>query len=367
MDTLGTSPIEKCLHVGQQSIFYPESQRAGKQRLKAVIRGWQTGVYILLEVQLEHERSLVFQDGAECSLRFLHEGVAYAIESNLLSWQISRRDPNIRISWPRSLRSAAIRRHERIEVNLPCTLRHEDKEIPGIIGNLSAGGCGITADCNATPGSHLAADFSLPDGIPIAAVPILVRASKALKSGSVYLGCSFRQENHAGITDIAFYVGTSVLRMRQQAGDAPRFLVVGRDNEAMARVRESLDATKCLAMTATSLLDALVHARLTVPAFILLEYDWSGPTALDACRILRASPAHRAVPIFVFGAPPAESGGPPADGLREKVIKAGGTDYFAELPPASTIASLLENHHAAGARAEDASARPANNAMSHEA
>lgn len=357
MSTLQTSPIDKCLHVGQHVIFYPESQRVGKHRMEAVIRGWQTGNYILLEVRMEHERSLVFHDGVECSLRFLYEGTAYAIEANLLSWKVSRREPHIRISWPRSVRSAAIRRQERLAVNIPCTIRHDGIATQGVIHNLSSGGCGITAACNAIPGSLFHVEFSLPDGIKIDGAPILVRTCKPFRNGEQYLGCSFRPGQHPGLTDIHFFVGTSVLRMRQQTGEGPQYLIVGSDNETMVDLRDSLDPTECLVVTAASLLDALVHARLIVPAFILIQYDWGGPTALDACRILRASPAHTQVPIFVFGKP-AGSGGHSGQPLHEKLIKAGATDYYPELPPCNAVSSLLKNHTMASLSGTGASDTP---------
>jgi CheY-like chemotaxis protein len=345
-----TSQIEQSLEVGLQAIFYPESQRTGNQRLEAVIRGWQAGHYILVEVRLDHERTLLFHAGAECSLRFIKDGVAYAVESNLQSWQVSRREPQARIAWPRALRSAAIRRHERIEVSIPCTIMYEGKEIEGTLQDLSVGGCGVTADSGITPGSQPSLRCVLPDGVRLEGLPVLARTAKPKNDGQSYIGFSFPRSEHPGLVDIAFYVGTSVLRMRQHAGQSPRYLVLGRDDDDISILRDALDPSQCHVVTAGCLLDALVHSRLVVPAFILLAFDWGEATALDACRILRASPAHRAVPIFVYGRPQEEDAavGDEAS-LREQVLNAGATDYYPDLPDFETITALLGTYSAASA------------------
>ena len=338
MQATQASPIEQCLAVGQQAILYPESQRPGKQRMEATIRGWQRGAYILLEVRLPHERTLLFHEHSDCSLRFLKDGVAYAIESSLLSWQVSKREPQIRVSWPTTVRSAAIRRQERIDVAITCSVRYQDRVYAGTLRDLSSGGCGLVAECMATPASQLTISCCLPDGVRIEGLPVMVRAARPLSDGQTYLGCSFPRGTHPGKADIAFYVGTSVLRLRQHTAQMPQYLVIGRDSEVMGALRESLDPTQSLVVTAVSLLEALVHARLIVPSLILLEYDWGETSALDACRILRASLPHKEVPIVVFG-PPQENADETT--LRTRVTEAGGTEYYATLPDIQTLATLL--------------------------
>lgn len=335
-------PVEQCLRVGLHAVFLPDVRATSRQRLEAVIRGWQRGAYLMLEIPVQTDRTLVFPDRADCSLRFLNDGVAYALESRLIDSQVSRRQPTLRVAWTESYRKAKVRQHERIEVAVPCTIHLEGKQYLGTVHDLSAGGCGIVSDCPAPPATMIELSGALPDGITLDRLPLLVRTSKARPERPTYLGCSFVKRDNRGVADIAFYVGTTVLRMRQQGHNRRKCLVVGPDADAITRLKLQLGRGEGEPIVASSLLDALVHTRLVVPSLIVLAQNWPMGNVADACRTLRASPAHKHIPIVVYGA----GQGPERSAMPPELKEAGATDYHPSLPNREELLDLIERHTA---------------------
>jgi len=136
-----TADIARCLEVGRAVVIQPVSAgAAGNWRLQGFIRGWQEGRYVLLDARDDAVPTFVRSEMA-CTVRFLFQGTACGFRATILDL-----GPGtfIRVTWPAEMSFAQVRRHERVEVAIPCTAGVEGAEpAQASITDLSLGGCRV--------------------------------------------------------------------------------------------------------------------------------------------------------------------------------------------------------------------------------
>ena len=300
---LSQEGAESYLKVGQSVIFYPEMHRQDGARHQVVVRGWQKGSYILLEMTPLPTRSIMFRENADCSMRFLKDGVACSMDATIIDWQVSRKKPTFTVSWPKSLRTAAVRRSERVDVNIPCTLFLQDVQLEGAVLDLSVGGCGVRCPREVARDSQLIVSMTLPDGVYIDHAPLVVRSVRDAEDGQHYLGCMLNEAEPSTRASIEFYVTTTLLRARGISDGTPTVLILDPDSKVTEGLPEALKEEGFEVHVRSNLIDGISSARLRLPAALLVAYDWSSATALDFCRVLHTSPALSSMPVMVYNAP----------------------------------------------------------------
>jgi hypothetical protein len=327
--------IESYLKVGQSIIFYPEAHRQNGARHEVAVRGWQKGGYILLEMVPLPTRSVLFRENAECSLRFLKDGVACSMSATIMDWQVSRKKPTFTVSWPNSVRTAAVRRNERVDIQIPCVLSFEDGQVDAKLQDISIGGCGAISPRPAERESSLVASMTLPDGVYIDRAPLVVRNVREIRANRYYLGCMLDNAPAAIRGNIEFYVTTTLLRARGMAVGAPTLLFVDPDIDDNLGIFQELRDQGFEVHIRSNLIDGLSFARLRLPAVLLLHYDWKSATVLDFFHFIHSSPALQHVPSVVYGAP---------EDAHAALLEAGAAGCHADLPDAATIIAQAGVH-----------------------
>ncbi len=331
---MATAPsFENYLSVGNRVILYPEPHRKNSARYEAVIRGWQKNNCIILRLYLTQDRTIIFRENAECSFRFLHDGVACSADAYLIDWQASKRNPDIRISWPKSVRASMVRRDERIKCTMPGTLDYDGLDVPCEVQDLSIGGLGLTCTVAVNVGIRLNLSFMLPDGVQVEGLQLVVKNTRGAGIGNCYLGCAFEPPFQANLYGVEFYVSSTLMRMRGINPASPRILIIHENRDAVKFITAGLVGMGYDVAVMDNLMDGLFHARLTVPTVLLMQNLPGGVSALDACRLLRTSKGLSETPVFLF----CERGAL----TSEKVLEAGGTGFIDDLNDAESLIERL--------------------------
>jgi len=325
--------VEGLLAVGLPAIFHPEPNRKDSPRYHAFIRGWQEGQYVFLELRMGTNRNLVFRQMDKCVVRFLRDGLACAFDAQLIDWQVSRQTPFFRVSWPKKISYISVRKHERIDVDLACTI-HDEKgaEFHGALRDLSASGCGLLSFQAADPGARLKIAFELPDGSAVDDATAIVRSARSTPEGN-FLGCEFDESEVEARQSCDFYVSTSLARSRKGAEESLSVLLIDpdeRDEASKSLQREGYAVTKV-----DNVVDGFFRLRLVRPSALLVNYD-VGPihmNGIDVCRAVKYTRGLDTLPIFVFGG---EGGN-----LKDEAIQAGAAAYFPELSDANGYAQVM--------------------------
>lgn len=339
--------VEEYLKVGQSAIFYPEEHRADGARHEVVIRGWEKDASILLEITPVPTRTILFREGVQCSLRFLKGGVACALTSTIEDWEVSRKKPAFRISWPKGVRTAAVRRGERIDLELPCTLYFDDAELSASMRDISVGGCGIVSPRSAKKDQHLVVSTTLPDGVYIDHAPLRVRNVRDAQNGHYYLGCMLENPESFTRSSIEFFVTTTLVRGRGEELGGMSLLFIDPDLQDGTGLPQTLQGMGCTVQVRSNLIDGISCARLRIPTAIVLRHEWDRATAIEFCLLVRTSPAFARLPIFVYG----------ASGEAENALRgAGATSVYPELPSAQSLFTTIENLSNANKSESDISA-----------
>ncbi len=293
--------FEQYLNVGNRVILYPDPRMKGSQRYQAVIDGWHTGQSIRLRLLLEKDRTLIFRPHAECSFRFLHDGVACSADALLIDWQASKRSPEIRITWPTSVRAAMVRRDERIRCSMPGMLSCDGEETACEVLDLSKGGLGLQATLGAIAISRAAITFTLPDGVVAEGVTMIVRNTQVREDGATYMGCAFEPLEQDSLYGVNFYISSTLMRRRGANPSSPRVLVIHEEPHLIKHVVSGLVAHGYDVAVMDNLLDGLFQARLTVPTVTLVHLPAAHEETLYACRLMRGSRALAGTPVYLFG------------------------------------------------------------------
>jgi len=132
--------VGQLLKVGTPAIVHPDPDRADSARLRAVIRGWQPGGYIILDIP--REEVYAFKVDQHVVIRFVAEGDACGCDCRILDRGSGPFFSFVRVSWPNEFTSVRIRKHERVEVNVPCTVQPlGGPSFQAEISDVSTGGC----------------------------------------------------------------------------------------------------------------------------------------------------------------------------------------------------------------------------------
>ncbi|MBN2312245.1 MAG: PilZ domain-containing protein, partial [Candidatus Hydrogenedentes bacterium] len=282
-----TESIEKSLEVGKAVIFHAEPQRANGARFKTFIRGWQKGSYILLEVAALQTKLPRLREAQECVLRFLSRGNACGFSSTLMDVGPGAYNSYIRVAWPHDVTIVRVRQHERVEAHVPCSIaRASGAEGRGEIQDLSAGGCRLVTGHAIAKGEQVRLSFRLSDGTVVDGLRAIVRSASHLGAEHA-LGCQFEYDDESLSQDIGFYVLSTVERLRGELPSTPRVLILDKDADAAAGLRQALEEVGYDVVVATDVVDGLFLLRMTVPGVLLVRSGLVPLNGLQVCQLVR--------------------------------------------------------------------------------
>ncbi len=322
-----TQDIERYLSVGSAGILHTEPHRKDGPRYKTTIRGWQKGSYVMLDMPADDELALV--RGQPCVVRFVARGEACGFDARAQNWGC-RIHPYFRVEWPSHIEVVSVRKYERIEANLPCTVALDDESsLEGEIRDLSAGGCSLFLSEAQPVGSRLRASFKLPDGTNIENLECVVRNARPNRVGAFH-GCEFEGDPGAARNDLEFFVSTTLERMRVTTRASQRVLFIEGEPEDVAVLQGVLQDRGYGVTVASGLVAGFHRLRMSAPRVLLLNWRQKDLSGLEICAIVRATRGFEDLPVFLYG------GEDPS--LEEQALKAGATQYFPSITMTERIA-----------------------------
>ncbi len=331
------------LRTGLRTIVCPVRGEGTSIGFEARVQGWRQDNYILLELSMPIAKAAFFEEGQSCALRFVADGAACHFLVTQVDWRHEERLPLVRMSWPTEVDVTHLRGHDRTEAgHLPCTLTHDSIRAEGTVEDICAKGFSVVTQLPVTVGARIQIGVALGEAGALTDVGTHVCSVRHLRTGGACLGLSIDHTQTADVSPLLRYLSAaSGAAGSGQVSNASRVHIIARPGTAVDGLRGNLEQLRYPVTVSNDLHDALFNLRVSVPALIILELDWQGATALDACRVLRTSRALDGVPIFVFGQA--------ADGsvlrgmqLEVAVRKAGGGAYFDVMPSVGKITASLD-------------------------
>jgi CheY-like chemotaxis protein/c-di-GMP-binding flagellar brake protein YcgR len=294
-----TEPTAEKLAVGAVAILHIERYGTDSPRHRTFIRGWEEGTCVILDVPRHRGTPVRLQPHDHCVIRFFSCGDACGFDASVREASV-KTFPFLYVSWPECVDITQVRRHQRIELALPCTaLTEAGERTSGQIHDLSAGGCRIASRLPIEDESLVRLSFSLPDGCRIEDLPAVVRVCRANGDGFV-CGCEFKPGASA-LRDIEFFVATRINQGRVENHSQRPVLVLESDAARRTRLCGEFEELGFPVFGAPSVVDAAYRLRASVPGVLLINMEQPGCTAFDVCRWVRHAPGAANVPILVYG------------------------------------------------------------------
>jgi ActR/RegA family two-component response regulator/c-di-GMP-binding flagellar brake protein YcgR len=319
-----THNFERFLSVGTIVIFHLDPNRKDGPRCKTVVRGWRKSSHIMVDRPLTQSGAyLAMHEGQACVARFVQDGLACAFDTVVVDWDTRKHSPYMRISWPKQLEYVSFRRHERIRLAMLCDLHWlNGSSTVGTIKDISVGGCGIFTNICCEANSTVKMDFALPDGSRMLGVDAVVRSTREAGE-QFFLGCEFAPDQEQVSGDLAFYITTSLSRMRADARNndsKPCVLLLEPDQVVIARVRQGLERRGIEVIPADNAIEGFYRLKMSQPVAVAVNQQMEDLPGLDLCRIISMSPDFARLPVFVYGGDMPEIGA--------LVAAVGGKAYF---------------------------------------
>ena len=311
--------IERCLDVGRPAVLTISAKRGGEVTARAIIRGWQRGSYLLLDIPDDTGLGAGPRIGDSCRLRFLADGDACGLDATLIDLGSGSHFSYIKIAWPHNITMSRVRKHQRVQVNLPCTIHlGAGDPIPGEIQDISAGGCRVAIDREVPQRVQISVRFSLPGIAQPVNQPAETCAAGAFVGGA-WIGCKFIDVSDELRYEIEFFVTTAAANLRIGPQGGNRVLIIHPDLAQIAPLRQALSTQGYDVTVAHNMLDGFFWLRAGTPSALILHSDLKPFRSLDVITSLRALPAFATFPVILFGG---------TDTDQSAAIKAGATQYL---------------------------------------
>ncbi len=296
---------ESRLAVGSVAVLHVERYGKDSPRHRTFIRGWETGSCVILDAPRQDGTPVRLQPHDRCIIRFFSRGDACGFEASVRE-SSTKTFPFLYVTWPGGMGITQIRRHQRIELKLPCAVVTDDGErLTGEIRDLSAGGCRFVSRLPLDDDAWLKLSFSLPDGSRIEGLPAVVRGCRPMQ-GEFACGCQFEggPEDAGALRDIEFFVTTGISMGRIDGGCQRPVLVLEPDPARLAYLCREFEELGFPVFGAPSVVDAAYRLRVSTPGVLLVGANQSGCGPADVCRWVRHAPGMQALPVLVYDCDP---------------------------------------------------------------
>ena len=321
--------IEHCLEVGRPAVLSISAKRGGDRSARAIIRGWQRGSYVLLDIPDESGLGVGPRIGDRCTIRFLAKGDACGLDATLIDLGSGSHFSFVKVAWPDAVTLTRVRKHQRLHVHISCTVQVETGDpIVGEIQDISAGGCRIATVRPLPQGCAIQIVFELPGSGTPSTVAAETCAAGAFPGGA-WIGCKFVDISDELLYGIDFFVATTAANLRAGPQHSNRVLIVNPDLSQIAALKQSLTAQGYDVTTAPTVIDGFFWLRATTPSLLLLHAEPKPFRGVDILASLRSVPAFASMPIVVYG-------GSPND--QKTMIDAGATHY---IPASAQVQELV--------------------------
>ncbi|MBU0550470.1 PilZ domain-containing protein [Myxococcota bacterium] len=291
--------VEESLSVGAVTLMHLGALQG--RRFKSVIRGWHRDHYISLDrPKAPNGTYVMLQQGQSCAFQFLLDGQACAFNAVVQGWDNREQNPLLRVSWPVEITHVSVRRHQRVEVDLPCALRlKRGSARPARLTDLSHGGCGLRLQGAVEKGEVLFLDVSRPD-LDITGLKISVKNVRNVGMETI-LGCAFLPDQPIALSEISFFISSSLERLRAEPLSQRRVLIMDDQGGTSGQLQALLEGLSLDPLIASSVVDGFHRLRIWSPSVVLLRDQRADIAGAQLCALIHATPGLEGLPLILFG------------------------------------------------------------------
>ncbi len=294
--------VESLLSVGKAVVAYFGSLGDQGAMYKCMVRGWNRGGYILIELPEPEHIPPVMEPGTEVLMKLRHEGHTWHCATDLLDvWQTPA-SPHFRAAWPDHADRMFVRRWERIDTAVECNVVTETGDwLKGQIRDLGGGGCRVILRSAPEAGSRVYLSFTLPNGSTLEDIESMVRSASPFGQGAV-IGCQFLDTTGNTEREVDLFVSAKLeeTRRRHLRGQK-RMLIIEPSPKVAAALRGSLEKRGFDCATAAGLVDGCALLRSLLPDALMINHEQGYISGFELCRIIKGTPGFRRLPVFIYG------------------------------------------------------------------
>ena len=325
--------LENTLHVRLTAFLDLNPKSNNVQRYRTLVRGWERAKCLMLD-RPNVVGGLAFRTRHPAAVRFMREGVVWGFYAEINQYLSERSDRLIWVSWPDEVSRVSLRRHDRIRISVPCEIYLENGgPLRGVLQDLSVGGCCIRTNVAMIVSARCEVSFTLPDGMRVDRLPVMVRRAQPAGISEFEYGCMFLDTAECERNGIGLFVVrmlSSVRRMEDNKGRILLFSPNAEDGEAMQALTQSSEYRVTVAMR---LVDFFYHVVTCAPRAVILSAAQQELPAHEICRIIKSTPGLERLPVIIYGGEPVEG--------RQHAATAGASLYLKGFPNLNTILPII--------------------------
>ncbi len=332
-DRVPGDELEKTLHVGLTAFLDLNPKSTNAQRYRTVVRGWERAKYLMLD-RPNIVGGLAFRTRHPAAVRFMREGVVWGFYALINQYLSERSDRLIWVSWPDEVSRVRLRRHDRIRISAPCEIYLENGgPFRGVVQDLSGGGCCLRTNVAMIVSTRCEVSFTLPDGMQVDRLPVMVRRVQPAGAAEYEYGCMFLDTAECERNGIGLFVVRMLSSDRQPEENMGRILLFSpraEDGEAMQALAQS---SEYRVSVTTRLVDFFHHVAAYAPRAVILSAAQQELPPHEICRIIKGTPGLETLPVIIFGGEPVEG--------RQQAATAGASLYLKGFPNLNTLLPIL--------------------------
>lgn len=291
--------IEESLSVGTVVLIHLGATQA--RRFKSVIRGWHRGAHISLDRPRASNGSFVMlQQGQSCTFQFLSDGQASSFSAHIQGWDNREQTPYLRVSWPTQLNQVSVRQHQRVEVDLACTVRLKSgSEQPARLTDLSHGGCALRVQGTVEKGETLYLRVERPD-LDIDGLRLSVKNARR-QGMDLLLGCAFLPDQPIALSEVGFFISSSLERLRSRERARRRVLIIDDQDHSAGQLQALLEGLDLDPLIAHSVVDGFHRLRMWSPNVVLIRDNRTDIDGAQLCALIHGTLGLEETPLVLFG------------------------------------------------------------------
>lgn len=266
-------------------------------RCRARLCGWIAGRYLIFEPANLAEFRLI-RKSQPCAVRFFANGDVWGFISSILDPGAQTPLGLVIVHWPAQANRIRMRAHDRIQLSIPCQIfGHGAEGIPALLDDLSLGGCSIRSSHLFALQEEIRLSFQLPGCGAMEELNAVIRNVRKGPDRTILYGCQFASLSNG--SEIGVYIANR--EFRSDTPKRPQVLVLTANEADRALVQRALNGDTFEVVVVRNLLELGFRLWTGQPAAIMVCEEQRQLSALEACRIIKASPGIASVPLIVYG------------------------------------------------------------------
>lgn len=292
--------LEEHLEVGLDVYLDLQPGVQNSPRYPGRIRGWESNKYILLALNPGSGAPIV-RRGKQCVVRFMHEGEVWGFTA-LFGEPTTHTDLTlIHLYWPQQVARLQVRKHERVAIEIPCTVHlDDDNTADATIGDISGGGCSIITSSDLEVGKGVHLSFRMPGGGQVTRRPVLIRNRRIERAAKFSYGCQFQEEKEED-RSISLFVARKKAMDRGESAPHPQVLVLSRDDADVLIAQNALAGSPYEAVAAMGVLDLGFRLHTCKAVGILISFEQKELSAIEVIPLIQESRGMEEIPLFLYG------------------------------------------------------------------